>query len=147
MENVIEFVKEQRKVSHANYKKKCEYCGREFFSVRIDAKFCTALCRVKYFQNGGSNEPKKREKKATPNREYKEFDFYARINEYDDDWREFRNYLNDTFGWKKYETTSFKKVKELAEEWNEQHKEQITLNRRTVWHDGEYVSKVTFSVK
>ena len=140
--NIIEFVKEQRKVSHANYKKRCEFCGREFFSVRVDAKFCTPLCRVKYFQKC-AKDAQESAKNETPD----SIVFYTRINELDEEWENFRKYLKDTFGWKKSETLSFKKIEWLADEWNERHQKQISLSRKRVWRGGQYVSKITFSIK
>ena len=128
MENTIEFIKEQKQATHPNYKKKCLYCGREFTCVRMDAKFCTPLCRVKYHQG------KSRSLETPSNNGYKSFDFVCSISGYPDDkeWREFKAYLFKKFGWKRTDLTSFKAIKKFANNWNLEHDEQITLRKEKV---------------
>jgi len=55
---VTKIIREVKTVQ-ANYLCKCECCGREFESLRKDAKYCSPLCRVT-----ACNERKKRTQKT-----------------------------------------------------------------------------------
>lgn len=134
----MEFIKEIKKPAHANYRKNCLYCGREFDCVRVDAKFCTPLCRVKYNnsngvkpKNGKFKEIKEEEKikeAAKIKGRLKDFDFMVDslgLVQYDRDWKNFQEYLHDNFGLPKKATSSFKKVKIWVDEINRVQKTKI----------------------
>lgn len=154
MDKSVEFIKEQKKVEHANYKKICQYCGREFECVRYDAKFCTPLCRVKFNQNGALKKSIKEttSKKTDPkDLQFKKFDFIASIGQSyaNEKWNEFRQYLLEQFGWTKQSTLSYKSVKNLCDIWNKNHKRQIVISRTLVPdpdNKGYKISRVIFFV-
>lgn len=141
--NEVEFIKEQKQATHPNYKKVCLYCGREFHCVRIDAKFCTTLCRAKYNQDKGKKGEKMNVPASSANG-YRSFDFTCLISGYPEDkeWKEFRGYLFKKFGWKKTETSTYKDIKYLVDDWNDKHDEQITLRKEREKHG----TRVIFSV-
>lgn len=139
MESNIIFIKEQKKPEHPNYKKTCQYCGREFECVRYDTKFCTPLCRVLSHKKSSIGKSMKANKvdelkKTTPKEEFKKFDFVAALggSPIDENWQTFRQYLLEQFGWTKPSTLSYKGVKKLSENWNKTHKKQITISRTLV---------------
>lgn len=150
------FIKEQKKPEHPNYKKVCQYCGREFECIRYDAKYCTPLCRVlanKKSTVGKAHidNTKKIDQKIDPVTEFKKWDFTASLgaSPMDDTWKEFRNYLLEQFGWPKSETITFKSVKKLAEAWNKNHRRQITLSKQLVKDEKNpkwYTSRIIFFV-
>lgn len=153
MNESVEFIKEQKKVEHANYKKTCKYCGREFDCVRYDAKFCTPLCRVKYNQNGALKKSIKEAstKKTEPKQQFRKFDFSAALGSSpaDENWLEFRQYLLEQFGWTKASTISYKGVKKLVDQWNKNHKRQIVISRTLVPDPGYpkfKISRIIFFV-
>lgn len=158
METTIQFIKEQKKPEHANYKKVCLYCGREFECVRIDAKYCTSLCRVMH--NKGVKRPQikkviaeapAKEKKPTPPKQvYKNFEFEACLScqPEDEKYKEFKDYLKAEFGWQKKEMLSWKAIKKLCEEWNSKHRQKITIKSVQLGRkDGLPMTKITFFVK
>ncbi len=144
----MEFIKEQKKPTHANYKKRCVYCGREFECVRIDAKFCTALCRVKFQKEGRIkiDDTLKTEKTAQKvAKKYKSFDFIISSGSYytsSPDWCEFTTYLKNEFGWLKSETISFRKLREKVEDWNMSKREPKFDLRKELTQEG---TRILFS--
>ena len=158
METNIQFIKEQKKPEHANYKKVCLYCGREFECVRIDAKYCTSLCRVMH--NKGVKRPQikteapaapaKEKKPAAPKQVYKNYEFEACLScqPEDEKYKEFKNYLKAEFGCQKKEMLSLKAIKILCEEWNSKHRQKITLKSMQLGRkDGFPMTKIVFFVK
>ena len=163
MEQTTQFIKEIRKPEHPNYKKMCVFCGREFESVRIDAKYCTPLCRVKHKKglmppDYIKNVEKMRAEAAVsaadreriPAHTFKNFDFEACMSCQPEDtqWTQFKDYLKAEFGWKKGDMMSFKAVKNLCDAWNKQHKEnKITLKRsQAARKDGCPMTRIVFFV-
>lgn len=56
----MEYIATPREVKKANYKVICKYCGKEFYANKSTAKYCSALCRQKYYKEQESPTPTKK---------------------------------------------------------------------------------------